>query len=64
VRFDILIADEAPRIAAASLVAAAGLVCERIIVSGDLREIATASQWTLDDKVESAIPSTAPSTLA
>lgn len=64
VRFDILIADEAPRIAAASLVAAAGLARERIIVSGDLREIATASQWTLADKVGRSIPSTAPSTLA
>lgn len=64
VRFDILIADEAPRIAAASLVAAAGLVRERIIVSGDLREIATASQWTLDDKVGSSVSSTASSTLA
>ncbi|MBH0209793.1 MAG: hypothetical protein HP495_15000 [Nitrospira sp.] len=64
VRFDILIADEAPRITAAWLVAAAGLVRERIIVSGDLREIATASQWTLDDKVGSSVSSTAPSTLA
>ncbi|MBM4126125.1 MAG: hypothetical protein FJ247_02095 [Nitrospira sp.] len=64
VRFDILIADEAPRIAAALLVAAAGLARERIIVSGDLREIATASQWTLGDKVGRSIPSTAPSTLA
>lgn len=64
VRFDILIADEAPRIAAASLIAAAGLVRERIIVSGDIREIATASQWTLADKVDSSVPSTASSTLA
>jgi hypothetical protein len=64
VRFDILVADEAPRIAAASLVAAAGLVRERVIVSGDLREIATASQWTLADKVGSTVHSTAPSTLA
>ena len=64
VRFDILIADEAPRIAAASLVAAAGLVRERIIVSGDLKEIATASQWTLEERVGSNVPSTAHSTLA
>jgi hypothetical protein len=64
VRFDILIADEAPRIAAASLMAAAGLVRERIIVSGDLKEIATAKQWTLADKVGSTVHSTAPSTLA
>lgn len=64
VRFDVLIADEAPRIAAASLVAAAGLVQERIIVSGDRKEIATASQWTLDDTAESSAHSTPPSTLA
>jgi len=64
VRFDILIADEAPRIAAASLLAAAGLACERIIVSGDLREIATASQWTLADKIGSTVPPSLPSTLA
>jgi hypothetical protein len=49
VRFDVLIADEAPRIAAASLLAAAGLVRERIIVSGDPREITTAGLWTSED---------------
>lgn len=47
VRFDVLIADEAPRMTAASLLAAAGLVRERIVVSGDPREIATARQWAM-----------------
>jgi hypothetical protein len=35
VRFDVLIADEAPWIAAAPLLGAAGLVHERIVISGD-----------------------------
>ncbi len=45
IRFDVLIADEAPRIAAASLLGAAGLVHERIVISGDKRDIALAGQW-------------------
>ncbi len=45
VRFDILIADEAPLIPAAFLMAAAGLVRDRIVLSGDLRDIATAGVW-------------------
>lgn len=49
VRFDVLIADEAPRIGAASLLAASGLVRERIIMSGDLREIVAAGCWTAHD---------------
>jgi len=49
VRFDVLIADEAPRIAAASLLAAAGLVRERIIISGDQRDIASAVCWAIND---------------
>jgi hypothetical protein len=49
VRFDVLIADEAPRIGAASLLAAAGLVRERMIMSGDLSEIASAGCWTAQD---------------
>ena len=49
VRFDVLIADEAPRIGAASLLAAAGLVRERIIMSGDPRDIAAAGCWTEQD---------------
>ncbi len=45
VRFDVLIADEAPWIPAAYLLAAAGLVRERIVLSGDQRDIAKAKQW-------------------
>ena len=45
VRFDVLMVDEGPRITAPSLLAAAGLVRERIIVSGDPREIAIVGQW-------------------
>jgi len=45
VRFDVLIADEAPWIAAASLLGAAGLVRERIVISGDMRDIAAAGLW-------------------
>lgn len=47
VRFDVLIVDEAPSIAAPLLLAAAGLTRERIIVSGDPREIASAGPWTI-----------------
>lgn len=47
VRFDVLMVDETPRIAAPALLAAAGLVRERIIVSGDPREIATVVEWTM-----------------
>lgn len=47
VRFDVLMVDEAPRIAPPSLLAAAGLVRERIIISGDLRDIAAAGQWVM-----------------
>jgi hypothetical protein len=46
VRFDVLIADEAPWIAAAPLLGAAGLVRERIVISGDRRDIETAGLWT------------------
>jgi hypothetical protein len=53
VRFDVLIADEAPRIGAASLLAAAGLVRERIIMSGDLRDIAVAGCWTVKEAMVS-----------
>lgn len=51
VRFDVLIVDEAPRIAAHELLAAAGLIRERIIVSGDPREIASAGQWVIPQTV-------------
>jgi len=46
VRFDVLIADEAPWIAAAPLLGAAGLARERIVISGDQRDIAAAGRWT------------------
>ena len=46
VRFDVLIADEAPWIAAAPLLGAAGLVHERIVISGDRRDIVSAGLWT------------------
>ena len=47
VRFDVLIVDEAPWIAAPSLLAAAGLIRERIIISGDPRDITGAGQWAI-----------------
>ena len=56
VRFDVLMVDEAPRIAAPLLLAAAGLVRERIIVSGDPREIATIGQWAMPGPVTRAAP--------
>jgi hypothetical protein len=55
VRFDVLMVDEAPRIAASSLLAAAGLIRERIIVSGDPRDIAAAGQWAMS-QTETASP--------
>jgi hypothetical protein len=45
VRFDVLIADEAPWIAAAPLLGAAGLVRERIVISGNTRDIVEAGLW-------------------
>jgi len=45
VQFDILIADEAPWISAANLLGAAGLVRERIVISGDRRDIEEARLW-------------------
>ncbi len=45
VRFDVLLADEAPWIAAAPLLGAAGLVRERIVLSGDTRDIGAAGLW-------------------
>ncbi|MBK9306853.1 MAG: hypothetical protein IPM58_07160 [Nitrospira sp.] len=54
VRFDVLIVDEAPRIAAPSLLAAAGLIRERIIISGDPREITSAGQWIIPVTTQNA----------
>lgn len=45
VRFDVLLADEAPWIPAAYLLAAAGLVRERLVLSGDQRDIGTSKAW-------------------
>jgi hypothetical protein len=41
----VLIADEAPRIPAAYLLAAAGLVRERIVLSGDMQDLTTSRMW-------------------
>lgn len=49
VRFDVLIADEAPWITGAPLLGAAGLVHERIVISGDRRDIAAAGLWASRD---------------
>ena len=51
VRFDVLLADEAPWIPGAFLLAAAGLVRERIVLSGDTRDIAAAGCWTASDEM-------------
>jgi hypothetical protein len=48
VRFDILIADNAPWISPLPLVAAAALVRERIVLTGDQRDIASAGRWQLE----------------
>lgn len=56
VRFDVLMVDEAPRVAAPSLLAASGLVRERIIVSGDPRDIATLGHWAMPQPVVRAAP--------
>lgn len=45
VRFDVLLADEAPWIPAAYLLAAAGLVRERIVLSGDTNDLAASKAW-------------------
>jgi len=54
VRFDVLLVDEAPWIPAASLLAAAGLVRERIVLSGTKRDIVSADRWVLTDTPMSA----------
>ncbi|MBA2485130.1 MAG: hypothetical protein H0V35_03360 [Nitrospira sp.] len=47
VRFDVLIADEALHIRSPLLLAAAGLVRERIVLSGDPREVTQDGPWHL-----------------
>ena len=64
VRFDVLMVDEAPQIAVQSLLAAAGLVRERIIVSGDPRDIAAAGQWVMPQAGTRTASETAPVPLA
>jgi hypothetical protein len=49
VRFDVVMVDDAPRIPAPALIAAAGLARERIIVSGDQREITVNGPWALGE---------------
>lgn len=49
VRFDVLIADNAPWIAPLGLLGAAGLVRERIVLTGDQHDIVTAGRWKLDE---------------
>ena len=51
VRFDVLIADNAPWIWAPALLGAAGLVRERIVLTGDQRDIEMAGRWKLDEMV-------------
>ncbi len=46
VRFDVLLADEAPLISPPLLLIAAGTVRERIALSGDDRDIKTSDVWT------------------
>jgi hypothetical protein len=46
VRFDVLVVDEAPRVPSSFLVAAAGIARERIILSGDVREIRSDGPWS------------------
>jgi hypothetical protein len=45
VRFDVLLADEAPLIPTPFLLACAGLARERIVLSGDERAIAASPAW-------------------
>lgn len=64
VRFDVLMVDEAPQIAVPSLLAAAGLVRERIIVSGDPQDIGAAGQWAMPEEGARTASETAPVPLA
>jgi hypothetical protein len=53
VRFDVLIADNAPWISAPSLLGAAGLVRERIVLTGNQRDISTAGLWNSTETARS-----------
>ena len=52
VRFDVLIADNAPWISPLPLLSAAGLVRERIVVTGAHRDIEMAGRWKLEALVK------------
>jgi hypothetical protein len=54
VRFDVLIADEAPWIPAAALLAAAGLARERIVLGGDTKDLAASKMWEMRGVAASA----------
>jgi len=56
-RFDMLLVDDAPLVPACHLLAAAGLVRERIVLSGNQEDIATSTAW-----IGPAIPAPALST--
>lgn len=69
VRFDVLIADDAPQIPAPFLLGAAGLIRERIIISGNTQDLsACAAQfgapWRQYYLPESARPHVTPSSVA
>lgn len=64
VRFDVLMVDDAHKIAVPSLLAAAGLVRERIILSGDPQEITSAGRWTMPQASTRTASETAPAPLA
>lgn len=64
VRFDVLMVDDAPKIPAPSLLAAASLVRERIVVSGDPRDVAAVGQWVMPQKGTRTASETAPVPLA
>jgi hypothetical protein len=64
VRFDVLIVDEAPRIAVVHLLAAAGLARERLVLSGDPNEIDSTGQWAVSDPGVSAMRPSPSRTLA
>ncbi|GMV51849.1 MAG: hypothetical protein UZ03_NOB001001014 [Nitrospira sp. OLB3] len=51
VRFDVLIADDAFRIGSPYLLAAAGLVRERIVLTGDLAELSEKGRWNISGRL-------------
>jgi hypothetical protein len=56
VRFDVLIVEDAPQIDSTMLLAAAGLVRERIVLSGDPRDLAACEGWAIPG-IESQVAS-------